>query len=224
MRDYPIFVSYYTLGTKYAVLADRMRNALERMGLPYDIVGIQPSGVWSQDASHKPTVLLDAMIRHQRSVIWIDIDAIPRVIPTEWCDDRYDFVTYRSTHPWWFMGNFMRFGRTPNALWLLDCWKRNTGRFRNHTDELILMHAWHSLLCVRSDGVGDPFQYYIGDRAKVAGIHQDNVSMGKRDRGLLSQLHLVDAFKRDVEKRRVTRIWSLDEIVNAPYSGPTLTA
>jgi len=69
----PVFVSYYT--ADYTDGAKRLRDSLEKLGLPSDIRERPDLGNWYKNTHQKPGFLLEMMDHHKSAVVWIDSDA-----------------------------------------------------------------------------------------------------------------------------------------------------
>jgi hypothetical protein len=73
----PMYVSYYT--PDYVKYADRLNKSLDKAGVwavDRHVVAVQPAGDWIQNCAMKPGILLNAIEEYERSVIWIDADAV----------------------------------------------------------------------------------------------------------------------------------------------------
>lgn len=85
-----MIVSYYTKKTHYEREVAGLIDSCEKFSLEYDIVGIDCRGSWETNCSYKPRFLITMLEKHQRPIIWIDIDAIvaqkPLLFETLTCD------------------------------------------------------------------------------------------------------------------------------------------
>jgi len=72
------FISYYT--PNYKDQADRLRNSLNELRLPYCIEEIPNLGSWDKNTHHKPEFILKHLISSD-AVVWTDADSVIRENP-----------------------------------------------------------------------------------------------------------------------------------------------
>jgi hypothetical protein len=72
------FISYYT--PNYQKQADRLRESLNGLGLPYTIEAIDNLGSWDKNTHYKPEFILKHLIGTD-AVIWTDADSVVRENP-----------------------------------------------------------------------------------------------------------------------------------------------
>lgn len=72
----PLIVSYYTEGTLYEKEAYDLIESCKKFGLEYDIVSVPNLGSWSANCCYKPTFLLEKLEKHQRPLVWTDVDSV----------------------------------------------------------------------------------------------------------------------------------------------------
>jgi hypothetical protein len=72
------FISYYT--PNYEQQANRLRESLNGLGLPYTIEAISTLGSWDKNTHYKPEFILKHLIGCD-AVIWTDADSIVRENP-----------------------------------------------------------------------------------------------------------------------------------------------
>jgi len=72
------FISYYT--PNYKEQADRLRNSLNELRLPYCIEEIPNLGSWDKNTHHKPEFILKHLISSD-AVVWTDADSVIRENP-----------------------------------------------------------------------------------------------------------------------------------------------
>jgi hypothetical protein len=70
-----IIVSYYTHNTEYAYEALRFKESLQELDLEFDIQGVKNTGSWLLNELYRPQFLLDMFAKHQKPIVWIDVDA-----------------------------------------------------------------------------------------------------------------------------------------------------
>ena len=86
-----VIVSYYTINTPYEQEAAKLRNSLEKLKVPYDIVGVPNLGDWQSNTRFKAKFMQDMLRKHKgKSVVWVDSDAVihsyPKLFDTYDCD------------------------------------------------------------------------------------------------------------------------------------------
>ena len=72
------FISYYT--PNYKEEADRLKNSLDELQLPYSIEGIDDLGSWDKNTHHKAIFILNHLISTD-AVVWTDADSVVRENP-----------------------------------------------------------------------------------------------------------------------------------------------
>lgn len=124
---YPIIVSYYTRNTGYQEEVKNLIASCEKIGLFYDIVGIESQGTWNKNCCYKPQFLLKKLQEYQRPIVWIDADAIflkkPLLFETLTCDIAlriYDDLPIE--HPSKIITGTVYLQNHPNVYKLLKVW------------------------------------------------------------------------------------------------------
>jgi len=69
------FVSMYTEGTPYQEESKILQNSFKKFNIPHEIYGVKPQGSWVKNTHLKPSLILDAMQKHNKDIIWVDCDA-----------------------------------------------------------------------------------------------------------------------------------------------------
>lgn len=69
-----IFVSYYTANGQYPLLANKLKASLEKFHLNFELVKLRPISNWLDGVSMKADFLLNMLLKHRKSVVWLDID------------------------------------------------------------------------------------------------------------------------------------------------------
>lgn len=72
------FISYYT--PNYEQQANRLKESLDKIGLPYTIEAIDNLGSWDANTHYKPQFILKHLIGTD-AVIWTDADSVIRENP-----------------------------------------------------------------------------------------------------------------------------------------------
>lgn len=93
-KDYPVFISYYTIDNGYKEEAERLIRSLEKFKLPYYCEGILSGGKdWDEITKRKPILILKVLnMLPDRDVVWIDADAVILKLPTDLFDLEVDFA------------------------------------------------------------------------------------------------------------------------------------
>ena len=77
-----VIVSYYTINTPYEHEAAKLRNSLEKLKVPYDIVGVPNLGDWQSNTRFKARFMQDMLRKHkEKSIVWVDSDAVIHSYP-----------------------------------------------------------------------------------------------------------------------------------------------
>lgn len=69
-----VFISFFTDEGNYPALAVKLIESLNRFGLTHDVRKIQPFSSWQEGVAYKPSFILDRLITHRKSIVWLDID------------------------------------------------------------------------------------------------------------------------------------------------------
>ncbi len=72
----PLVVSYYTVGTPYEKEAIHLASSCLKLGIDHEIIPVPSLGSWSANCCYKPQFLLDLLEKHNRPLIWTDIDSV----------------------------------------------------------------------------------------------------------------------------------------------------
>ena len=70
-----VYVSMFTHGSPYEKEIKVLNASLNKYKLFYEIVAIRPQGSWIKNTQMKPKIILDAMEKHNKDVVWVDADA-----------------------------------------------------------------------------------------------------------------------------------------------------
>lgn len=92
---FPLVVSYYTRQTGYQLEAEHLRQSCERFGIDHVIEGIDSQGSWELNCAYKPFFMLEMLKRYQRSLLWVDADAVFVKKPRLLAAFKSDFAIYR---------------------------------------------------------------------------------------------------------------------------------
>ncbi len=70
-----LVVSYYTKGTPYEKEATDLVASCLKFHLDHEILPVPNLGSWSANCCYKPQFLLDQLDKHNRPLIWTDVDS-----------------------------------------------------------------------------------------------------------------------------------------------------
>lgn len=133
MNKHPLFVSYFTEKTLYEKESSDLIASLKKFGLEYDVCAVPNFGSWSANCCHKPQFLLDMLEKHNRPLVWTDIDSVVVKEPI-FFDDCYADVALRindqvdpDDKAKVLTGTFF-VNNTPSAKKLLQLWKKECER------------------------------------------------------------------------------------------------
>ena len=76
-----IVVSFHTPGL-YERESARLVKSLRRFPIRHDVQRIESRGDWYDNTAHKPIYILDRLLAHRETVLWVDADAVVREDPS----------------------------------------------------------------------------------------------------------------------------------------------
>ena len=156
-----IFISYYTNEGNYPALAEKLILSLNKFNLKHEIKLRHPFTSWEEGVSYKPSFILERLIKHRKTVIWLDIDTEIWQYPSL-LFEKHDFAIYN-----WFAdnnhhlderinynpksekllcaGGVQKYGYTAPAIELLLQWISLTNKLRvKKNNDPILDEAFNS--------------------------------------------------------------------------------
>ena len=136
MPETIIYISYYTKNTPYEkVMNTHLKPSLERWNLIHDIEAVEDFGNWQKNTSYKAKFVLQKLLQHKKTVVFIDSDATIEKHPSLFWEipEEYDIaVHYQDFYKQWR-------GRTDgNRFDLLS----GTIMFRYNERVLSLVRKW----------------------------------------------------------------------------------
>ena len=94
-----LVIAYYTESTSYEVLAESLRQSLNRFSLAHHIEAIDDLGSWEKNTHYKPYFIREVLKHRNQDVLYVDVDAqfkkYPDLIPTLDCDIAYRTQDFR---------------------------------------------------------------------------------------------------------------------------------
>lgn len=117
----PTIISFYTIDTPYAELANRLRESCKTLGLDYRIEGIESKGSWEFNCATKARFILDQWRRLKVPVLWVDADALVRRKPSLLAGTDADFAVHKIER-WEMASGTIYFNQTNHAQRLLERW------------------------------------------------------------------------------------------------------
>lgn len=141
----PIVVSYYTAGTPYQAMADRLRQSCESVGLAHHIVAREPAGSWEENCAAKAAVCLHAWQTLDAPILWVDADAMLREHPAQLIGTDADFAIHK-WDGWQFASGTVFFNQTPLAGRLLERWAVRCLGEPTIWDQVHLDLAWEEIV------------------------------------------------------------------------------
>jgi len=133
-----IVCGYHT-GKVYAEHAERLKESLRTLDLPFDVVAIESAGDWYKNTQYKPTFLKMMLKKHSgTNLVYCDVDAIfcrpPDYFDTLDKTDKIDIAVHILDHSKRRRGNhvpemlsgtiFLKNTKTTNQIideWILRC-------------------------------------------------------------------------------------------------------
>lgn len=72
--DAPTFVSFFTENGSYPFLAKVLESSLRHFELDYEIQKLSSDDSWKDTVLFKPRFILDQLLKHKKTIVWLDID------------------------------------------------------------------------------------------------------------------------------------------------------
>lgn len=134
-------VSFYTRHNEYEQHAQRLRESLQKFGIPNDLQGIQESGPWEIICARKARFILECWHASECPVVWLDADATVEQYPALFHQMDADFAV----HKWRgveFGSGTLYFGKSEATRQLLDQWVLRCDADPVTWDQVHLQSAW----------------------------------------------------------------------------------
>lgn len=80
--EYPVVISYYTIGTVYENEINKLIDTLDKFKLPYQIYGVLTLGSWLHNTGYKAEFVERVLEIIDRPCVWLDADCIVMKTPT----------------------------------------------------------------------------------------------------------------------------------------------
>ncbi len=128
MNKMPIIVSHYTKNTGYEKEVQNLITSLEKLGLKYDIEGIESLGTWRENSNYCTENVRKMMARYpNNNILRVDADAVFQRNPDIFLREDFDADVAAHIHDFrWrageLMGGTLFFKNTPTVRWLVDHW------------------------------------------------------------------------------------------------------
>jgi hypothetical protein len=170
LNDMPVIVSFYT--PDYAHHARRLEAECKTLGLAYEIVPHEPIGEWIDNTRIKGRIVLDAMNKHNKPVLWVDVDSSVHQKPHLFSYVKADFAAktkqsgerpFSVGHLWF---NNTKKGREFLEKWALECDNAPQGV----SDEWAMCEAWKKVKGVKYIGLPDSYFAFKIDRDTVLSV------------------------------------------------------
>ena len=81
MDDKPVYIVYFTTGTKYQLEADECIKTLKQFGLKFKCYEVPNFGTWQKNTQHKAKVVRYALNDNKENIVYLDADARIRQYP-----------------------------------------------------------------------------------------------------------------------------------------------
>lgn len=120
MSNHYLIISYCTKGP-YEKEAEKLRESLDKLKLPYHIQIIDSLGSWQKNCLYKPIFIKQMLAEHKKPVLYLDADAVVRRIPLWEEFNNVDFAVHYFRGEQLASGTLF-FNNTLAALNLLDAW------------------------------------------------------------------------------------------------------
>jgi hypothetical protein len=140
----PIVLCFFTVGTPYAEIVEGLIGSCKRLGLEYDVRGVQPQGSWERNCAYKARHILDVYRQLDRPVLWCDADAVIHEYPLLLAGAEPDFAVNKA-HRWQFNSATVYFNRTELGERILERWARLCEERPEIWDQIHLDSAWEEI-------------------------------------------------------------------------------
>ncbi len=129
LSNRPLIVSYYTEESPYAKEAADLVASCKKFNLDVEVSAIPSKGSWSANCCFKPEFLLACLEKHNRPLIWTDIDSTFFAYPTIFDDCKADVALRINDNvpvdsPSKILSNTMYLNNTTSTKKLLNFWKK----------------------------------------------------------------------------------------------------
>jgi hypothetical protein len=145
----PVVVSFFT--HDYAGHANRLRDECSAIGLEHHIVYHQPIGEWIDNTRIKGRIVLDAIKKHNKPVLWVDADSSIHRHPDLFTCLDADFAAklkHSPDRP--FAVGHLWFNNTPKGREFLQLWAEECDNApQGVSDEWAIARAWERIEGVR---------------------------------------------------------------------------
>jgi hypothetical protein len=138
---HPLIVSYYTPNTPYEGHARELAASARRLGLDARIESRPAKASWVENCAQKSLFIQEMRRATDRSILWVDADAVIRRPLTELVNCHADMAAVKR-QGWDFSGGQIYFGTGPGAEALIDLWCRYCRDFPHVWDQVSLGYAW----------------------------------------------------------------------------------
>jgi len=96
-----VIVSYYTINTPYEQEAEKLKRSLDKLKVPYDIVGVENLGSWQANTRFKAKFMSQMLDKHiGKSIVWVDSDAVIHSYPYLFDNYSYDIAVRWQDFRW----------------------------------------------------------------------------------------------------------------------------
>lgn len=134
-------VSFYTAHNQYADHAARLRESLERHGVPHSLVPVDTTGSWEATCAFKASFVRDMWRQASEPIVWLDADATVEAPPRLFGAIDADFAAHK-WDGWTLAGGTLYFGRGDLARTLIDRWVLRCEADPQTWDQVHLHSAW----------------------------------------------------------------------------------
>ncbi len=97
-----IYISYYTTATPYQKVMEKyLLPSLKRFDLSHDIEAVEDFGNWQRNTSYKAQFVLNMLLKHRKTVVFIDADATIEKYPSLFAQIPPEFDIACHYQDWW---------------------------------------------------------------------------------------------------------------------------
>lgn len=145
-----VIVSGFTPNPIYEEKAFKLASTLNDFNLNYEIVQMEERGSWIKNCQQKAEVILDALNRYKKPVVWLDADAEVKQNPSLFntlAEDICDIAYYAMPRPNRHLASgTLFFGNTSNARAILEHWIYACSISQEYDQKILQDILWDSNL------------------------------------------------------------------------------
>ena len=136
--SFPTVISFATPAYKEHMA--RLRQSLEKFGLPHHLMEVEDAGGWVKNCGRKAQFVFECLYDKGSSVLWLDADAEVMQYPADFRDRNFSFAICDRGKPLGFGSGTVYFA--PASLPLVGIWRSLVDKYPEEIDQVLLQRAW----------------------------------------------------------------------------------